>query len=177
MNDLAPVLVVIRHPDYEDDIKSWGLPEAKEVYIDLGSQFNGTPDSEEQALEWATSTWGMVKDLPADHPARDYVRECIANTVAQMIDVEAITTGRDRLTLVEDAWYEETKGELDLTQDDTDTTEVAMVTAMWKSSRDYVDTVATSQYGPGGNELDAVTDEEIARRIAIALNVLWNGTP
>jgi len=88
MSDIAPVVLVVRHPDYSDDINVYGA-EVKLVYIDLGSSFDSTPDSEEQAREWAQSVWGEVKDLPEDHPARISVRETIGYTVERYFDKSA----------------------------------------------------------------------------------------
>src|SRR5262245_59328256 len=85
----VPVIVVTRHPDYSDEISVHGV-EAKVIYMDLGSSFDTTPNDEAQAAEWAQETWAEVKDLPADHPARDEVREVIAYTVENYFHGEAL---------------------------------------------------------------------------------------
>jgi hypothetical protein len=77
---MKPVIVIVRHPDYSDDI-ILHYAEANVVYIDLGSSFDTTPDNEEQAREWARDTWSEVKDLPEDHTARASVLETITYTV------------------------------------------------------------------------------------------------
>jgi len=82
----SPVIVVIRHPDYSDDISLHGL-EAQVVYIDLGSSFDRTPDDAEQAREWAESTWEELAELEPDHPARAEVAECITIAVEAYFQV------------------------------------------------------------------------------------------
>jgi hypothetical protein len=87
MQNVAPVIVVTRHPDYSDEITLHGV-EADVVYIDLGSQFDTTPNDEEEARDWAEGVWSELRDLPADHPARDEVEEIIGTTVENYFTVE-----------------------------------------------------------------------------------------
>ena len=82
----------------------------------------------------------------------------------------------DDLTAVEDAWYDLTKGELQLTETDTpDLPLIALVQAMMASAREYVTTVDTDQFGPSGETIDSVDTAEYARRVAESLSLLWYG--
>jgi len=82
----AGVVVVTRHPDFEDDISLHGV-EARVVYIDLGSSFTIHPDDADQAREWSESVWHDLDGLPADHPARAEVAEVISNAVEPYFQV------------------------------------------------------------------------------------------
>lgn len=95
MPDHDPIILVVRHPDYSDEIELYGV-EARTVYIDLGSSFDTTPDSPEEAREWAEGTWAEVADLPSDHPAREAVLHVIGYTVEEYFSV---SVKRNKLVL------------------------------------------------------------------------------
>jgi hypothetical protein len=96
---------------------------------------------------------------------------------------------RTRLEAVEQAWADETNGELYLVPDNCDTDDlvepdtVALVLAMWDSLVDFVFCVDAAQYDGEGNEIipddtpftSVLPEREIARRIAVALAGIWYG--
>lgn len=75
----TPVVVVTRHPDASNEIGVHGF-RARVIDIDLGSSFDGQPDDDEQAREWAESVLHSVRDLPNDHPGRLEVESVVRNT-------------------------------------------------------------------------------------------------
>lgn len=76
---------------------------------------------------------------------------------------------QDRLDLVETAWYEVTKGDLDLSED---TAACAIILAMWAQVEEYTGTVDIDT-----EDIDVRGDRAIAHRIAVALSSLWFGWP
>lgn len=103
MSELAvvePVVVVTRHPDFEDSISLYGV-DARVVYVDLGRSFDTTPTDAEEASEWAEGTWASVADLPAGHPARAEVLDVIATTCERFFRV-AVVYDKLALTAVEE---------------------------------------------------------------------------
>jgi hypothetical protein len=81
------------------------------------------------------------------------------------------------LVLVEEQWYEETKGELDLTEE-PDPAEVALVISLWNHARWFTSETSAAQFDSNGHEVTGeVSDKEIARRVAVALVVLHYGGP
>jgi len=86
---MKPIVMVTRHPDYGDEIELHGV-DASVIYIDLGSQFDTTPDDDDQACEWAQNVWQDVKDLPEDHPARESVRNVIGYTVERYFNEKQV---------------------------------------------------------------------------------------
>ena len=91
--------------------------------------------------------------------------------------LELIPT-REFLGLVEDAWYYETKGDLDLTQDPEPRILSAVLDlqalALWNVRLDQ-----GGQFNNEGNEVPdtEITNEDIAGRIAQALNTVFFGGP
>ena len=86
------------------------------------------------------------------------------------------------LTLVEEAWYYETKGDLALVDNGdpmgVDSDLVAVVVGLAAYARENYLTVDTQQVDAQGNDLpdNLVTDTELARRVAVALvGVLYGG--
>jgi hypothetical protein len=82
-NDTTPpVVVVVRHPDYANDITVYG-GEVRVIEADLGGSFDmsASPDeySADEALETADWLEESVSDLPADHPARGAVASVAAD--------------------------------------------------------------------------------------------------
>ncbi len=82
-NDTTPpVVVVVRHPDYANDITVYG-GEVRVIEADLGGSFDITTSPDEGTAEEAldTANWleESVSDLPADHPARGAVASVAAD--------------------------------------------------------------------------------------------------
>lgn len=77
----APVVVVIRDPDYSNEIEVYGDVEV--IDVDLGLSFDGPKgframDDADQA-EWIDGTRQEVAHLPDDHPARQRIEQLIAD--------------------------------------------------------------------------------------------------
>lgn len=86
------------------------------------------------------------------------------------------------LASVEDAWTAETKGELWLTalpesglQDEVDTDLATLISRLAEATAENIRLTAAEQIDAAGNTLDNVTAAEIARRVVVALNVLFYG--
>lgn len=85
-DSIEPAQVIIRHPDFADDIYVYGTS-LRTIYIDLGSSFDVTKlgvEDREQVEEWAESLRHEVADLPAEHPARLKVEEVISETMEEV---------------------------------------------------------------------------------------------
>jgi hypothetical protein len=71
-----PVVLVVRHPDFEDQILLFGLPDATIViYLDLGSGFDlgnpsTCPDEVADVGDWLDTQQDRLSRLSAGHPAR-----------------------------------------------------------------------------------------------------------
>ena len=80
-NDYRPVVVVVRHPDYEDEISTFtGTGEPLRFYLDLGRGFDITNPNDldtEEAREWVEGQREEMEDLPAGHPAREVIQGVI----------------------------------------------------------------------------------------------------
>lgn len=86
------IVVVQRHPDYSDDILSFGRP-IREIYIDLGSSFDITrlTDSDiPQVAEFIKGLRQEVEDLSPEHGARVFVEETITQILEDHPDVAAL---------------------------------------------------------------------------------------
>lgn len=77
-----PIVLVIRDPDYADDIELYGV-EATVIYVDLGSAFDGPKGFRAMdpvdRQEWVEGTLYEVAELSEDHPARQRVEQLIAD--------------------------------------------------------------------------------------------------
>jgi hypothetical protein len=60
-----PWVAVIRHPDYSNDIVEI-TGEVNYINVDLGADFNGTPENREVALEWAKGLEAHAADAPEE---------------------------------------------------------------------------------------------------------------
>jgi hypothetical protein len=74
--------------------------------------------------------------------------------------------------LIESEWYYVTKGEIDLRED---TALRTLALSMFTAARDSVDNDASSQVDMAGNEIDVVTDREIAQRVCRSLSTMYWG--
>lgn len=115
---------------------------------------------------------------------KEYVEDRIEET--SQVPIPDLAAGADHsgnptpgesfvLRLVEDAWYDVTKGEIDPSEDSR---LGRLILAMYESAREYVDTTASAQvnrYGVEYVEGETIEMEEIADRIARALNLIWFG--
>jgi hypothetical protein len=84
---MQPVIVVIRHPDFETEVQLFGV-EAQVIDIDMGAGFDaGSLHSDDlpQVKEWAEHLQGEVARLPTDHPARQSVEE-VCHTLLERFD-------------------------------------------------------------------------------------------
>jgi len=83
------------------------------------------------------------------------------------------------MRLVEDSWYYETKGDLDLTED-PDPALASIVIDLRRLALENINCSASGQFDSHGRELgpeEEVTPEMIAGRIAFALHVIFFGPP
>lgn len=83
-NHVQPAVVVVRHPDFADDITVYGVEDCVVVYIDQGAEFNGRPDTREQFNEWSGGVREQLNDLRAGHPARAQVDELLDEIGAEL---------------------------------------------------------------------------------------------
>lgn len=77
--------------------------------------------------------------------------------------------------MVEDAWYDVTKGEIN---PDEDMALRDLILSLYRSAREYADSSAAFQVNRFGREYPAderVETEEVAFRVARALAILWFG--
>ena len=58
-------MAVIRHPDYSNEIEAI-IGEVETINVDLGADFNGTPENREVALEWAEGLEAQAADAPEE---------------------------------------------------------------------------------------------------------------
>jgi hypothetical protein len=86
-----PVVIVTRHPDFENEFEVVG-GEVDVFDIDLGSSFNGSPDDRDEAEDWALSKLAQA----SIHS--DEVYEKVFEIVAQV--VEDHINGAELLQLV-----------------------------------------------------------------------------
>lgn len=98
------------------------------------------------------------------------------------MDAPLKTDSPEFLGKVEDAWYDRTKGELVLVPDDGDLipwdAELADVVArLARYASENIALTASAQYDARGEEIPEgiVTAEEMARRVAAALNIVLYG--
>jgi hypothetical protein len=78
---MKPVVLVIRDPDYSNDIELYGV-DAEIIDIDLGSDFNGPSDfyaDSDWGREWIASVRMEVEHLDPDHPARVRIEQLITD--------------------------------------------------------------------------------------------------
>ena len=75
---MKSLVVIVRHPDHANDVAIYEGDEVGVDYIDvdLGSQFDGTPEDHDQWEEWAAAIRPL--DLPEDHPALAQIEALIA---------------------------------------------------------------------------------------------------
>lgn len=70
-----PLIVITRHPDFPDDIRSFGEC-TPTVYLDLGASLDVTklgPDDEEAVRDLIASAQEQVRNLPDSHPGKQHV--------------------------------------------------------------------------------------------------------
>lgn len=84
-----PVVVIVRHPDRENDIRVYaGNGEPLVIDLDLGGSFDIThPEDdgfEEEATDWIESHEADIEKLPADHPAREDILGVIEEVREEM---------------------------------------------------------------------------------------------
>jgi hypothetical protein len=72
-----PVVLVVRHPDYENSYTVEG-GDVRIVSLDLGSSFDSEPDDREQWEDWSSSVREDISDLSADSEVRQQVEALIA---------------------------------------------------------------------------------------------------
>lgn len=82
MVETRPVVIVVRPPDFSNEVTTFpGSGDPVIVSVDLGSQFDGRPDSDEQYREWR-STFDDDLERLAGHPARRELEEILDGVMA-----------------------------------------------------------------------------------------------
>jgi hypothetical protein len=96
-SDSAPVVVVVRHPDYSNEFYSFdgeGTPVI--VDVDLGALFDGSPDDDDQAVEFVESH--LEQAVRISHPdARAQYLETLRDVVTDPNDPSRFAAARARL--------------------------------------------------------------------------------
>lgn len=126
------------------------------------------------------STEGVISGTfpPADEP--DVPTTPDAEALDASPEDEASDTTEARRRAVEEAWYEHTKGEMSIVEEDDpdgyDRQLAAIIDGMYEHARQQITGFAVEQWGPTRVELtqeQALAD--IPRRIVEALALLWYG--
>jgi hypothetical protein len=141
-----------------------------------GEEVQGYPESEEDefpgqhAAEAAVSFAADLRDRwpdPSDVVAVVVLDEPPRDSGAALRDRDPNLSTEGRFDLLEDAWNETTKGELNASADPR---LASLILAMWDSTDEYTRTMAVDQ-----TDLDRDGDYGVALRIASALSTLWFG--
>jgi hypothetical protein len=133
-----------------------------------------------EVIEYVREQWGDEDE----RWFQEYVEDRVEET--DQVPIPDIAAGADHsgnptpgesfvLRMVEDAWYDVTKGEIDPEQDPPVRD---VILALYRLSREQVDTTATAQVNRYGREYldgEIVEMEEIAHRVARALSIVWFG--
>lgn len=92
------------------------------------------------------------------------------------------TSSESFMRLVEDSWYYETKGEINVSAEEGeepgelhDNPLRRLISQMASNAQTYIDATACEQFDYRGNTLEDVTPGELAHRVARALSILWFG--
>jgi hypothetical protein len=132
-----------------------------------GEEVQGYTESEEaqfpgyEAAEAATSFAADLRDRYPDAEVAIFVLADPPRDPAPNLSTEG------RFDLLEDAWNETTKGELNASADPL---LASLILAMWDSADEYTRTMAVDQ-----TDLVRDGDYGVALRIASALSALWFG--
>jgi hypothetical protein len=139
-----------------------------------GEEVQGYPESEEDefpgqhAAEAAVSFAADLRDRNPDGSVAVVVLdEAPKDPFGPGTDRDPDLSTEGRFDLLEDAWNEITKGELNAS---TDPRLASLILAMWDSADEYTRTMAVDQ-----TDLDRDGDYGVALRVASALSTLWFG--
>lgn len=140
-----------------------------------GEELQGYPaDTAEYTATNAVAAVDFARDILAMRPESEVAVVVLAEAPRDPDAATSRSGERDpnlsteaRFDLVEDAWNEVTKGELNAS---TDPLLASLILAMWFTSDEYTRTTAVEQ-----EDIDRDGDYGVAVRIATALSTLWFG--
>jgi hypothetical protein len=88
MAKTKPVIVVVRHPDFANDVRSFGPPVAS-VDIDMGSSFDGAKlswDEWDTVIDWAVSHDEEADEIEKINPeAASFIRSVVEEALAECL--------------------------------------------------------------------------------------------
>lgn len=97
-------VLVIRHPDFENNYTTYGICDVEILMLDYGADFTGSPHDEKTARGWMGSVLGRLSmEMP-----KALIIDVISNALACMKDFEEIAEAMVLESDVALTWAEHT---------------------------------------------------------------------